>query len=345
MYSVAFSADGAQLVSGSRDGTARIWDVATGAKLSQHRFIREVRTARLSPDGSHLLAATWGGTTYLRDVATDENVLELRLSSGYVNNAADFTPDGTSLLTSLGPNQGNPAPAVWSVPDPASSDPASDRLRPRPSYQAKWERQVQVIAQAFSADGQAFATAQADGNGAIWSMADGSLLTKLRGHAGLVSTVAFSPNGKRVATGSSDGTVRFWDPQTGQALGALITFSEDHWATVDPEGRYDASHQDVDSLAWVINGEPYKLNQLRDLYYSPGLAEFLINGRDTAPSRGALSRRGPSPPRVVVDGPGEGSPIVRVTVQDTGGGVGEVFVALNGSDISVAVSEACPKMG
>src|SRR5436309_930066 len=43
----------------------------------------------------------------------------------------------------------------------------------------------------------------------------------LRGHAGLVYSIAFAPDGKTLASGSVDGTVKLWEVGTGSELATL----------------------------------------------------------------------------------------------------------------------------
>ena len=55
----------------------------------------------------------------------------------------------------------------------------------------------------------------------LWSVATGLELATVRGHSGVVNSVADSPDGGRLVTASNDGTVKLWDTATGQELFTL----------------------------------------------------------------------------------------------------------------------------
>jgi WD40 repeat protein len=55
----------------------------------------------------------------------------------------------------------------------------------------------------------------------LWDIRNGRLLSTLRRHRGLVSSLAFSPDGKQIASGSSDETVQLWAVSTGKAQRVL----------------------------------------------------------------------------------------------------------------------------
>ena len=71
---------------------------------------------------------------------------------------------------------------------------------------------------AFSPDGKRLASASHYGPVKVWDAQTGQELLTLKGHTGVVNSVAFSPDGKRLASASEDHTVKVWDAQTGQVL-------------------------------------------------------------------------------------------------------------------------------
>jgi WD40 repeat protein len=68
---------------------------------------------------------------------------------------------------------------------------------------------------AFSRDGRRVVTANEDRTAAIWDVATGKLIRRLRGHRGAVKAAVFSPEGTRVVTASADATAAIWDARSG----------------------------------------------------------------------------------------------------------------------------------
>ena len=70
----------------------------------------------------------------------------------------------------------------------------------------------QEMNSAFSPDDRFLATTSLDGTIRIWDVDRASLLTTIRGHAGLVEHLEFSPVDNNILlTASHDGTARLWD--------------------------------------------------------------------------------------------------------------------------------------
>jgi WD40 repeat protein len=92
--SVAFSPDGRFAVSGSNDGTARVWEVATGEEvrcLSAHR--KKVNAVAFSPDGRRVLSAGDDKALRLWDAQTGDQLRSMEGHAGEVL-CACFSPDG-----------------------------------------------------------------------------------------------------------------------------------------------------------------------------------------------------------------------------------------------------------
>ena len=70
IFSAQFSPDGRQVVTASKDGTARLWDAATGKAIGEPmKHDDEVASARFSPDGNRVVTASWD-TARVWDVAS-----------------------------------------------------------------------------------------------------------------------------------------------------------------------------------------------------------------------------------------------------------------------------------
>jgi len=265
--SVAWSADGRTLASGSDDNTVRLWEAESG---------REVRT--LAGHGNWVLSVAWspdgrtlasGSLDYSVRLWEAESGRELRTLSGHRERVLSvaWSPDGRTLasgsvdstvrlweaesgreLRTLS-GHGN---WVWSVAwSPDGRTLASGSLDKTVwLWEAESGRALRTLSGhvngvssvAWSPDGRTLASGSSDSTVLLWEAESGRALRTLSGHVNGVSSVAWSPDGRTLASGSSDSTVRLWEAESGRALRTLSGHGNGVWSVAwSPNGRTLAS--------------------------------------------------------------------------------------------------------
>jgi WD40 repeat protein len=218
-----FSPDGRLVLTGSRDGVAAVRRVSTGALVASLHRGAPVTSSDFGRGGSLAVTTSEDGVTRLWRPATGKLVLAVR-QRGPVQ-AAALSPDGRTLLT-VG---SNPLGEQWRARLFAVPSGRLLRVLPAPG----------VTTASFSPDGRLLVTGGLDHTAAIWDARSGRRLHLLAEHQEAVTDALFGPGGKLVATTSADGVTRIWDARTGVRLVILVGHANAvNGASFSPDGRF-----------------------------------------------------------------------------------------------------------
>lgn len=94
---LAFSPDGALLVTGSHDHTARVFRAADGTPVHALALNEEVRAVAFTPSGAELITREWGGRARVWEVRTGGAVRSWEVKADGRIVSERFLPDGRTL--------------------------------------------------------------------------------------------------------------------------------------------------------------------------------------------------------------------------------------------------------
>jgi hypothetical protein len=193
---VAFSPGGQHIVTGSLDGTAKVWDTETGEELltlkGHHRGLYCII---FSADGRLVATGSIDQTAKIWDAASGEELLTLKEHAGPIH-AVAFSPDSRRIITGS-----TDMAKVWETAS------GNELLA------LKGHGNI-VRCVAFSPDGRRIITGSTDMTAKVWEAASGKELLTLKGHSNGVTSVVFSTDGQRIITAGWDETVKIWESAT-----------------------------------------------------------------------------------------------------------------------------------
>jgi len=220
-----FSPDGELILTALDDGTARLWNIASGKQAAVlqegHEFLTSA--GAFLPNGDRLLTAAGDNSVRMWNVTRGVQLWEisdvgrrgtLAIShDGKIFATAEsddkfaqiWDTESGRLIRQL--NDGKLQALVQQFPDAPR-----DRLL---------EQVPDVTAVAFSPGGETLAVAESEGGCVLWSVDDSETRRVLNSHAGSINAIAFLPQGDTLLTAGADGVVGMWNVRSGERLGGL----------------------------------------------------------------------------------------------------------------------------
>ncbi|KAG8786363.1 hypothetical protein FRC12_016675 [Ceratobasidium sp. 428] len=201
---LAYSPDGAYIVSGSDDYTLRIWDARTGRMVGQpldSGHTECISSASFSPDGTRVVSGSFDATIRIWDVDARRMLGTPLLGHTSLITSVAYSPDGANIVSA----SWDGTVRIW--------DAHNGQMIGSPLM-----GHTRVNSVAYSPRGTFLVSGSEDGTIRIWNTRTGRTVRHpLQDYGHSVESVAYSPNGLYVVSRSKD-TACVWDASTGSMI-------------------------------------------------------------------------------------------------------------------------------
>jgi WD40 repeat protein len=349
--SVAISPDGKYALSVGNDNTLKLWHLASGKEIRTFTGHSYVSSVAISPDSKYALSGSYSNTLKLWDLASGKEIRTFTGHSESVYSVA-ISPDGKYVLS----GSSDKTVKLWDIA-------SGEEIRTFTGHSGG------VASVAISPDGKYILSGSSDKTIKLWDLASGKEVRTFTGHSENVRSVAISPDGKYAL--SSGERLKLWDVvsgkeiwtvtgqlrsrqavmtpnasyildgfykreiSSGKALAQFISFTDGEWISITPEGFYNASPNGDKHLNVRIGNNVYGIENYREAFFRPDLVKIALSGGSLKGYKNIADIK--PPPQVdIVDTPltvAGDELTIKLKLSDTGGGIGDVRLYLNGSAI------------
>lgn len=276
-----FNPDDTAILTGSVDGTVRIWDASLWSGGEVHTYFDGLAGMDfvISPNQQILALGSYFGPVTLLNRETLEVIHTLEGNDELGVYSTSFHPDGSRLAT-VGEDQ---LIRIWDVE-------SGELLRSWIGHELGSHTGGFYIGDldvSYSPDGSRLATSSSDGTAKVWNPDTGELLVSFEEHTVGLTRLAYSPDGTMIATGSDnpENTVRVWDAETGAEIYALPTTSRPWGIEFSPNGQLLATSGTGGFVTlWEMNNGtelytlPDQLGTVGGLVFTPDGTQLITSG-------------------------------------------------------------------
>uniref|UniRef100_UPI0025896DEC WD40 repeat domain-containing protein n=1 Tax=uncultured Treponema sp. TaxID=162155 RepID=UPI0025896DEC len=368
ILSITYSPDGRYIASGSRDGTVRLWCALTGKEIKKffgHKYGTVV--SAFSTNGKFLFADPFssndGETSKIWDIETGKEVVVDGLGCflGYneskslccfrgENSTVRIYDTLTGKIVSILRGHADFVDSVSYSPDDkyvATSDGEAIRI-----WEIKTGREIKKLntctwVKGFSLDGNYIIGQYFDGDYMKWNLKTGKIMTAPSSDIEKFSyNICYASNKRNIISSDyKSGKIRILDAETNSLIYTILHGKDYDYLTYTPEGFFTGTEWAMKNLVHIVDGmDVIGIDQVYDKLYRPDLVAAKMRGEDISEyakevNLASIVRSGNAPAVAIKNLP-ELSDSRDVTfdicVQNTGSGIGNVSIVLNGKTIRLS---------
>jgi WD40 repeat protein len=193
VHSAYFNSGGSRIITTSEDGTAKIWNAASGEEQISVQVVPKgwAYSAQFNPTGGSFAAGGHNGGLGIWDAGNGRQVATLQGHNRAIN-MVSYSPNGRYLLTA----SVDDTVKIWDL----SRNREGETLRGR-----------QFNSAIFNADGRYIITGNNNGKATIWDAGSGKLVLTLDHGGDRVFCADISPDGKYAVTAGDNNIAKLWE--------------------------------------------------------------------------------------------------------------------------------------